>query len=36
MKPGFVTVYGKVIIENNSLFIRNVDVPFSRTAFAQY
>ncbi|HZI00929.1 MAG TPA: hypothetical protein VEX63_07255 [Flavisolibacter sp.] len=35
MKPGFVTVYGKVMIENNSLFIRNVDVPFSRTAFAK-
>jgi hypothetical protein len=35
MKPGFVTVYGKVIIENNSLFIRHVDVPFSRSAFVQ-
>ena len=27
----FVTLYGKVVIERNVLFIRNFDVPFTRT-----
>jgi hypothetical protein len=35
MKQGFVTVYGKLIIENNTLFIRNVEVPFSRSMYAR-
>jgi hypothetical protein len=35
MKQGFVTVYGKLIIENNTLFIRNVVVPFSRSIYAR-
>ena len=35
MKQGFVTVYGKLIIENNILFIRNVEVPFSRSIYAR-
>lgn len=34
MKQSFVTVYGKAIIENNTLFIRLTDVPFSRSTFA--
>jgi hypothetical protein len=35
MKQEFVTVYGKVIIEKDKLFIRSFEVPFSRTPFAQ-
>lgn len=35
MKQEFTTTYGSVVIERKVLFIRNVDVPFSRTAFAQ-
>lgn len=35
MNHEFVTVYGKAIIEKDKLFIRSLDVPFSKTAFSQ-
>ena len=31
MKQEFVTLYGKAIVERDVLFIRNFDVPFTRT-----
>jgi hypothetical protein len=35
MKQEFITLYGKVVVERNILFIRNTDVPFSRSVFAR-
>ncbi len=34
MKQEFTTLYGKAIFDNNRIFIRTFDVPFSRTSFA--
>lgn len=35
MKPKFITLYGKVVLDNNRIFIKAFDVPFTRTSFAQ-
>lgn len=34
MKQEFVTLYGKATIEKNILYVRNLDIPFSKTAFS--
>ena len=35
MKQEFVTLYGKVIIQNDKLFIRSFYLPFYKTAFVR-
>lgn len=35
MKQEFVTLYGKAIIENNILHLRQTHLPFSKTTFAK-
>ena len=35
MKQEFATVYGKSIVERNTLFIRSMYLPFGKTAFAR-
>lgn len=34
MKQEFVTLYGKVVIERDVVYIRSLELPFSKTAFA--
>lgn len=36
MNREFATVYGKVIIERNILYLRSPYLPFSKTAFAKF
>jgi hypothetical protein len=36
MKQEFVTLYGKAIVERDVLFIRNLDVPFTRSILSRF
>ena len=36
MKQEFVTLYGKATVERDVLFIRNLDLPFTKTSLFQF